>query len=243
MNESVNRNQVQEFHDLDVESAIEAGLEALDLDRDQVEIEIVQSPARGVLGLGAKGAIVRLHPLVLEEPEQEATAPDDSLVEPEEIPQIDIEQLTLEVANDLIELMEIDADIDVQIKTEEGERASSMVVEFYGNDLGFLIGRRGETMLALQHIMRLIINKQVRSRVNLMVDVEGYRSRREEALNKLAVRVADQVTRKNRAISLEPMSSYDRRVVHICLRNHPTVYTESVGEGDRRKVTIYPKNS
>jgi spoIIIJ-associated protein len=104
-----------------------------------------------------------------------------------------------------------------------------------------LIGRRGETLTALQYITRLIASRELQRRANIVLDVEGYKSRREQMLRRLANRMADQAIQLGRTVSLEPMPPYERRIVHLALRDHPEVTTQSVGEGDRRKVTIIPR--
>jgi spoIIIJ-associated protein len=123
---------------------------------------------------------------------------------------------------------------------EPGE-APSVMLDVQGNDLGALIGRKGETLAALQYIARLILSKSLNESVNLIVDVEGYRQRREQQLRRMAQRMAEQALQRQRTLSLEPMPASERRIIHLELRDHPGVRTESVGEGDRRKVTIIPK--
>ncbi len=123
---------------------------------------------------------------------------------------------------------------------EPGE-APSVMLDVQGNDLGALIGRKGETLAALQYIARLILSKSLNESVNLIVDVEGYRQRREQQLRRMAQRMAEQALQRQRTLTLEPMPASERRIIHLELRDHPGVRTESVGEGDRRKVTIIPK--
>jgi spoIIIJ-associated protein len=115
------------------------------------------------------------------------------------------------------------------------------VLNITGEDLGILIGRRGETLRALQYLVRLMVSHRIKHWTNLVVDVESYVVRRRHSLEGLAQRVADQVARTGRTQALEPMPAYERRIVHITLRNHPKVTTQSVGEGERRKVTIVPR--
>lgn len=122
---------------------------------------------------------------------------------------------------------------------EDGER--TLVVDVHGNDLSILLGRRGETLAALQYVARLLLAKQLSPGVNLLVDVEGYRQRRREQLRRIAQRTAEQVLQRGRAIALEPMPADERRIVHLELRDHPAVRTESSGEGARRKVSVHPK--
>ncbi len=116
-----------------------------------------------------------------------------------------------------------------------------LVLNIEGEDLGILIGRRAETLAALQYLLRLMVNHRVHRWVNLVVDVEGYKARREEQLVRLAERMAERAASTGRAVALEAMPPRERRIVHITLRNHPSVTTQSVGEGDQRKVTIVPR--
>lgn len=116
-----------------------------------------------------------------------------------------------------------------------------LVLNIGGEDLGILIGRRAETLAALQYLVRLMVNHRVHHWVNLVVDVEGYKARREEQLVRLAERMAERAASTGRAVALEAMPPRERRIVHITLRNHPQVTTQSVGEGEQRKVTIIPR--
>jgi spoIIIJ-associated protein len=110
-----------------------------------------------------------------------------------------------------------------------------------GDDLSILIGRQGEVLNALQYIARLIVSREAERWVNLVVDIEGYKQRRANSLQQLAKRIAERVARTRQPVALEPMPPHERRVIHITLRDHPTVTTQSVGRGDRRKVTIIPR--
>jgi spoIIIJ-associated protein len=116
-----------------------------------------------------------------------------------------------------------------------------VMLNIEGEDLGILIGRRAETLAALQYLTRLMVNHRAHRWVNLVVDVEGYKARREEQLVRLAERMAERVVSTGRAVALEAMPPRERRIIHITLRNHPQVATQSVGEGDQRKVTIIPR--
>ena len=251
----------------DVEAAIKAGLVQLGLTRDEVEVEIIQESSRGVLGIGSREAIVRLTEIrpareealrpesPVEPVAREAETMTPVFVEAETAPPVDagttprgrteeeILAMASDVLADLLTRMEVEATIETQVvKPRNTGDGTTLVLDLRGNDLGFLIGRKGETMAALQHVVRLIVNKEIQQRVNLLIDIGGYKARRESALRKLALRVADQVTRRHRRIALEPMSPYERRIIHMTLRNHPTVTTESIGERDGRKVTILPKS-
>lgn len=121
------------------------------------------------------------------------------------------------------------------------DEARPLMLDVQGEDLTYLIGRNGETLNALQSLLRLMLSKPLGPDINTVVDVQGHKRRREEQLRRLAHRVAEQALQRNRTMSLEPMPAHERRIIHIELRDHPHVRTESTGEGNRRKVTIVPK--
>jgi spoIIIJ-associated protein len=114
------------------------------------------------------------------------------------------------------------------------------VLDVEGEDLGILIGRRGQTLMSLQYLLNLIVSKQTNRRVAFGIDVDGYKRRREEALVGLAKRMAARVRGTGRSVTLEPMPPNERRIVHITLADDPSVMTVSIGEGDARKVAITP---
>ena len=124
---------------------------------------------------------------------------------------------------------------------EEDTQSPVVTINLVGNDLGVLIGRRGEALTDLQYVFNLIMNKKTRTWGRVMLDVEGYRTRRKANLVNLAHRMADQVMATRQPITLEPMPAYERRLVHIALLDHPYIRSESFGEGEERKVTIFPK--
>ncbi len=121
------------------------------------------------------------------------------------------------------------------------EEGPEFVLDIVGADLGILIGRRGETLRDLEYICRLIVSQEMHHTVRFAVDVEGYRARRERVLRELARRMADRVRQNRQPITLEAMPPHERRIVHITLREHPTVKTQSIGEGEHRRVMILPK--
>lgn len=126
---------------------------------------------------------------------------------------------------------------------EEGHTRSGryLLLDVEGSELGALIGRRGETLENIQYLLRLMVNQKLHKWKNIVIDVEHYKARRVTQLTQLAGRMAEQVARTGRSMSLEPMPANERRVVHMTLRDHPKVYTESYGDGDRRKVHIFAK--
>ncbi|MCD6474940.1 MAG: Jag N-terminal domain-containing protein [Anaerolineaceae bacterium] len=160
-------------------------------------------------------------------------------------PEIDdkdaIAEFSVEVVRELLEKMRITAEVKSRyIEPVDSMDEELLWVDIEGNDLSILIGRRSETLNALQYITSLIVNKQMGRMVPLMVDVQGYRNRREQQIRSLALRMADQCVKSGRRQSLEPMSANERRMVHLALRDYEGVRTESVGENPRRKVTILP---
>lgn len=143
-----------------------------------------------------------------------------------------------------VRLMGFDATVTPSWQApDEDNKDAYLLIELHGRDLGALIGRRGDTLNSLQYLLRLMVNQRIHAWRNIVVDVENYRLRRAEHLTQLALRSADQVASTGRALSLEPMPPGERRIIHIALREHPAVYTESSGEGERRKIQILPKRS
>jgi spoIIIJ-associated protein len=156
----------------------------------------------------------------------------------------DIFEAAKEVLEQLLELMDIPASVNLSheftAEDENGELAS-VGLNIEGEDLGILIGRRGQTMAALQHLVRLIMSHKMEVRLPIVLDVEGYKRRRCEGLRALADRLAEQVKARRMPFTMEPMPAFDRRVIHLALAGNPDVTTESTGMGDTRKVVILPK--
>jgi spoIIIJ-associated protein len=237
-----------------VEEAVERGLALLGLTRRQVSVEIVDQGSRGILGIGARDAVVRLQPLPVKEPEEIgeiAVSVEEEEEEEEEGAEEELEEYVLseeqvaEVArqtlSELLDKMDIPCQVVIRQDKDAQGRENPITLDVLGDDLSILIGRQGEVLNALQYITRLIVSREVERWVNLVVDVEGYKQRRANSLQQLARRIAERVARTRQPVALEPMPPHERRVIHITLRDHPTVTTQSVGRGDRRKVTIIPK--
>jgi spoIIIJ-associated protein len=149
--------------------------------------------------------------------------------------------VALEVLESLLEKMNVEASVDVSLSPADdltGRRIP--ILNITGEDLGILIGARGETLDAMQHLSRLMVGHRIRQRAYFVIDVEGYRQRREQALARMAERMGKKAIDRGTPVTLEPMPSYERRIIHITLREDPQVRTESTGEGDRRRVRIYP---
>jgi spoIIIJ-associated protein len=253
----------------DIEAAIDLGLEELGVTRESVIVEILEEPSRGLLGIGARQARVRLttaaparpapKPAVAEvvapvepvrrparkaAPQADYEDGDTTLADVEPVQEADLDddaQVGLATLQELLAKMQIEASVTVYRAPVSSNESSPWVLQIRGRDLGMLIGRRGETLAALQYITRLIASRELQRRANIVIDVEGYKTRREEMLRRLATRMAEQAIQLGRTVALEPMPPYERRIVHLALRDNPEVRTESVGEGEHRKVTIIPQ--
>jgi len=219
-----------------VEEAIAQGLADLGLPQDAVDVEILDPGSRGLLGIGSRQVRVRLTiKLAGAAPSAEGTA---SPAPSGGDPVLDTAHRTVV---DLLDKMKIPATVEVRYGPADEEGNLPVLVDIHGNDLGVLIGRRAEILNALQYLVNLIVSKQVEHWVQVVVDVEGYRARRERQLRQMARRMADQALKTGRRQVLEPMSASERRIIHLELREHPEVTTLSIGEEPSRKVTIVPK--
>jgi spoIIIJ-associated protein len=232
-----------------VEQAIEEALEQLGLSRDQVEVEVVREGSRGLLGLLSEDAVVRVSPRsqLAVEPEPYEELADE---EPVEAPAVEgpvsdpaeVSRLAVQVLEGLLQQMGFAARVERAETVLDSQTGSDAVLlDVLGDDLGGLIGRRGETLRDLQFLTCLMVSRDLQRWPNLMVDVEHYRSRREQTLTSLARRIAEQVRKSGESVPLEPMPANERRIVHLALRDDPDVFTESIGQGERRKVTVFPK--
>ena len=158
--------------------------------------------------------------------------------------QKDVFEEAKKVLEDLLDYMDLDGSVrpsDEFTTTDDDGNLSSVGLNIEGDDLGILIGRRGQTMVALQYIIRLIMAHKMQIQMPIVLDVEGYKQRRCEGLRTLALRLADQVKTRNVPFSMEHMPAFERRIIHVTLADNPDVTTESTGVGESRKVTIVPK--
>lgn len=255
-----NANDVVEVSANSVAEAIQTGLIQLGVDRDEVEIEVISEGSRGIFGIGAEPARVRLTlrrpDRSVPEPTPETPATREAPARPEPVapaeqtreivevspaePQTEVAELALGTVRTLVERIGIPADVRLR-RRGDGSSENPILIDIEGEHVGLLIGRRGSTLQALQYITRLIVNQQTHEWTNIVLDVDGYRRRRERSLTELAHRMAERVRRNGRPVSLEPMPPNERRIIHLALRDDPTVTTRSVGEGDKRKVTIRPR--
>jgi spoIIIJ-associated protein len=229
-----------------VEEAVEKGLNDLGLTRDDVEVEILDEGKRGLFGLSTRQARIALKiktnmpvpaklSVDLDEEPQDAPKEQTDLAATEEAEEVSIARETINI---ILEKMNVDALVKARLGEAEDNRVQPVMVDIEGNDLSFLIGRKAETINALQYITSLIVSREIGRWIPLQIDVQHYRRRREEEVRKLARRIAEQVVSTGRKQVLEPMPPNERRIVHLELRDNPDVETESTGEEPRRKVTV-----
>tara|TARA_B100000949_G_C14259035_1_gene441977 strand:+ start:287 stop:946 length:660 start_codon:yes stop_codon:yes gene_type:complete len=209
-----------------VEDAIEIALRELDVDRGEVEIDVISRGKAGVFGLGSEPAKVKVSKVVLSSSKEVDSSSD-------------VIRVARETIDELISLM--DVDVMCNLRQAESEEVGGPLFEIEGDDSGLLIGRKGETLRSLQFMVRFLVSRKTGERANLSVDVEGYDDRRRQSLSSLANRVAQRVVKTGRSIELEPMNPRERRLVHITLSENGDVYTESSGTGEGRRVVILPR--
>jgi spoIIIJ-associated protein len=240
-----------------VEEAIVQGLAELGLARDAVDVEVLDEGSRGLLGIGGRQARVRLTvktvqsaPMTVnpDKPDPVQTKNVLRSIEGVEATEADFSILddnllfiSRQTVSELLEKMKVPARIEIRYGEPDEDGQRPVLVDIHGNDLGVLIGRRAEILNAMQYIVNLIVSKQVEHWVQVIIDVEGYRARRERQLRQMATRMADQAIKTGRRQVLEPMPASERRIIHLVLRDHPNVATQSIGEEPARKVTIVPK--
>jgi spoIIIJ-associated protein len=192
----------------------------LGVTEDQVEVVVLKKGKSGVLGMGAAEARIKVKLL------------------PVSGEKLDVVVVAKDVMETLLKSMKIIADVSVtQAATDE----LPVTLNIDGDDLGVLIGRRGQALASLQYIVRLIVSEKLKAWVPINVDVAGYKKRRYESLQNLALRLAEQVKSSRRLITLEPMPADERRIIHLALADNPDVATQSMGEGEMRKVAILLK--
>lgn len=210
-----------------VNEAIQQALAMLGKTREEVDISVLSEGSRGILGIGGEDAriLVSIRPSQEERPEGE-----------------DIAKIGKEVLEKLLTAMRIRARVNVRTTSSTASSdGSHLTLDIEGDDLGILIGRRGETLSSLQFTTNLIVGKKLHRWTRITVDVSGYRVRRQEILKGLALRMAERVQLTRQPVALEAMPAHERRIVHLALTGHPYATTQSIGEGEDRKVVIVPK--
>jgi len=193
-----------------VDEAIKAALDELGVEFEDVEVEVLEEPSKGILGvLGKKSALVRVS--VREKPEEK-------------------------IKETLVAILD---SMKLEYRIEKVEYEQGMVrINIVGNDMGLLIGRKGETLNSLQFLLGLIANRGREDKIRVVLDVEDYRLKREESLKSLAIKLSNKVKQTRKSVVMRPMSPQERRIVHTVLQNDPNIVTFSQGEEPNRKVVI-----
>ena len=194
-----------------VDEAIRLALAELGLNKEDIEYEVIEEGSKGLFGIGAKNAVVKVTPVV------------------------NLESRARDFLNEVFETMGLRVELDIK---NDGK---VMNIDLIGDNMGIIIGKRGDTLDALEHLVNLCVNKGDGEYVKVILDTGNYRARREQTLIKLAKNLAASVTRNGRKITLEPMHSNERRIIHATLQNNANVDTFSIGDEPNRKVVIAPK--
>lgn len=195
-----------------VEEAVQSALSELQTTEDQVDVDVLDEGKKGFLGFGAKPAIVKV------------------------TKKKDLEQETATY------IQKVAAQMGLTVKVETKRSSRDIFAEISGDDIAKLIGKRGQTLNALQYLTQVAINRETDQFVSVMLDAEGYRDRRKETLKQLAERKAYQALTRSRQVELEPMPSFERKIIHTALQKDSRVETDSAGKEPNRSVVIRPVN-
>ncbi len=206
--------KVAEKYARTVEEATKAAIDELGVDKDDpnLEIEVIDEGSKGVFGWGNKFARVKA------------------------ILKNDAEDITDEIIQKILSYLDLTGEIE---KEQDGDVLRLNII---GGDMGILIGKKGQTLDALQFLLSLIYNKKKKDKAKIILDIEGYRQRRERSLKDMAIKLAEKVKYERKNVTLDPMMPNERRIIHLTLQNHPDVITFSQGEEPMRRVVISPKN-
>ncbi|MDY6839350.1 MAG: RNA-binding cell elongation regulator Jag/EloR [Thermodesulfobacteriota bacterium] len=219
-----------EFEAKTKEEAVEKACEELGLSEDKLEIDVISYGSTGIFGLvGVKKAKIKVTVPESEEAEIEPYPPAG-----EEAAEDDVAELAKEALENIISHIVEDATVTVET------RSDNLRLKVEGGNSALLIGKHGRTLDSLQYIVQRIVHKQRKTRLRISIDVEGYRDRRKASLTQLALRLGDKVKRSGKPATINPMNAYDRRIIHIALKDNAAVKTQSMGNGTFRKLVIYP---
>ncbi|MHB8894963.1 MAG: RNA-binding cell elongation regulator Jag/EloR [Candidatus Geothermincolia bacterium] len=251
------REKAWEYTGRTVDEATQIALEELGLERDDINVEVLEESQKGFLGLGGKGARIKVELIgewevsgkkavetpQVEEPEQlEADTPRRSTPREPEIEEEEDEFIPRETSDKPVKMVEdILSMIGVDAMVESHEREDSVVVDIWGDDVAILIGKGGATLDALQYLVNIGCRRTGEVSRKIIVDAEGYRKRRKAKLEKQAEQMAGDAISQGRSIEMLPMSASERKIVHMALRKVDGVWTESAGEDPGRRVVIHPE--
>ncbi|MEA5038972.1 MAG: RNA-binding cell elongation regulator Jag/EloR [Clostridiaceae bacterium] len=198
-----------------IDAAVDNALRQLGMHRDDVSVEVLQTPKSGFFGLGKEPAVVR----------------------------VSYQNSPAGKAKDFLEGLLFRFGTPAQILIKENFEENTLAVELIGSDMGTVIGRRGETLDAIQYLTGIVVNRTEEERWRVTVDTEGYRAKREDSLEELAKRTAQKALKYKKPVALDPMNPQERRIIHACLQDYAGVTTYSIGTEPNRKVVIAPEGS
>jgi len=213
-----------------VEEALQKAEKKLGINRIEIKYTVLREGKSGILGFGSEDAKILVEPVTTVTPPEKE---DDNT------------KIAKGIIDDLLKYMGFTAKASPEkpLVAEENDTTVTITFNITGDDdVGILIGRHGQTMSSLQYLVRVMLARKVANPPSVIVDVDGYKERRYEALRATAKRLAEQVRTRKTPFTLEPMPAFERRIIHLTLANDPNVATQSIGEGDSRKVVIMPKN-
>ena len=223
----------QEFKAKTVDEAVTAASVALGITSDELDYEVIEKGSSGFLGIGAKQAVIRARKKEEEAAEEVGTYGTTS-EKKSSVSNAEIVKKTDEYLAKLFKAMDIETEVTIDFDEEN----NNMDINLEGSEMGILIGKRGQTLDALQYLISLFVNKESEAYVRVKLDTENYRERRKETLENLARNLAHKVKRIHKSVILEPMNPYERKVIHATLQNHPRVTTRSEGQDPYRRVII-----
>jgi spoIIIJ-associated protein len=229
-----------------LEEATESALNALGVEREKVEVEVLEDGKTGFLGFGSRNAKVRATlKKEFRESREASYNRQENAAEKKDVPVVSSEtdpgpstdpERAKELLTGLLQRMNMESAIETRI------RDGHVIMNVIGKDSNLLIGKKGQTLDAMQFLINLMYSKSMRKKANIVVDVEEYRVRREERLRSIALEVREKVKRSRKSVAIAPMNSQDRRIIHLTLQNDEFVKTVSKGEGLLRKVVVIPKS-
>jgi spoIIIJ-associated protein len=238
-----NKMEYKEFKGKTKNDAITEACKYFSIPSDKLEYNVIDEGKAGILGIGAKPAVISarvkenndevIEPVKLSETPVIASVKEAA----SKIEDVDVEAISRKFLNDVFSAM----NISVNIETSYNESLKNLDVELSGDEMGVLIGKRGQTLDSLQYLISLVVNKGTGEYIRVKVDTENYRQRRKETLENLAKNIAYKVKRTRRPVSLEPMNPYERRIIHAALQNDRYVTTHSEGDEPFRRVVVSPK--
>ncbi|MCR4674076.1 MAG: protein jag [Lachnospiraceae bacterium] len=231
---------VREFSGKTVEDALTQATVELGVTSDKLDYEVVEKGSSGILGIGAKDAVIKVS--LKGEEKEEVKEETSEVVETKEVSEkketLDDPSAAIDIISDFLKDVFSSMNLEVEITSEYDEEDNTINVDLKGPEMGIIIGKRGQTLDSLQYLTNLALNRKIDTYTRVKLDTEDYRRRRKETLENLAKNCAYKAKRTKRAVSLEAMNPYERRIIHYALQDDEYVTTHSEGEEPYRHVVI-----